>query len=422
VKFDTTENKSGGVEMKGRILTVSVIMILFLLMTGCGKKEKIDYFKYASYDDFVSTSGEYSTAYNIYIQGKLLSTEVMYLDDVPYLVAIVQESGNKEWICRIGAAGCYTDEVLADYVGKKLTFFGDYVSKYDGKPILQLNLSSSNEHCVRKVGLLEPTTVDICVKDDFVATENYMINWCEVNCKNVIYEKAKSDGKAGTYKSTGLIKRASKTSITLVQRENGIFYTGNIYPDNKNYWISDFSKAADLEEGTAISVYYTINEKGHVTPVGYSISKEKLNFTLDDAKVATSEEVLINKEYAYGEHGTIELDLLKNKQDGTYTLMSSATVDSIANALIEIVYFEMYFENIDMNYTISTILNDSKAFILISNKNGTTTIAGSEADGTVVMSAPSWFDESNFTDDGQGESIAVLTDMMKNFTEEIGKL
>jgi hypothetical protein len=102
--------------------------------------------------------------------------------------------------------------------------------------------------------------------------------------------------------------------------------------------------------------------------------------------------------------------------------MSSATVDSIANALIEIVYFEMYFENIDMNYTISTILNDSKAFILISNKNGTTTIAGSEADGTVVMSAPSWFDESNFTDDGQGESIAVLTDMMKNFTEEIGKL
>ena len=309
------------------------------------------------------------------------------------MTALVKEGADKEWICIIGQAGRYSDAVLEDYYGKKVDCFGEYYSKIDDKPALELILVDDN-YCINDARGKNL----IASGDDLVATEEYLIKWSNDNLEDIAIDD--TENKTGTYKSTGVIKSIYTTdsmySIDLVQCINDTYTVSYITESyNPPFEICDMKGLSNYHEGDGITLYYVINDIGHRFILGYDDSNP--SFTLDDYSESTSYDEVLSKEYTVN-NCSFFITELKNRQDGTYSVRYEIEGED-EKEVGELCLFthslaESIKEDSQIGYSILGTVKNSGASVFISNSANSESyvISGVDSDGTSSpLAPPSWY-------------------------------
>ena len=355
------------------------------MLSGCSTEpETISYYKYTKYDDYKTTASEEEKGHSVYVAGKLISTEIMDINDAPYLVANVQEGKDKNWVCVIGQAGQYSDASLADYFGKKVRCFGDYNGKVDGAPSLKLS-EHSDEYCINAAN-----NEIIATNETLRASEDYAKSWFDSNADEVIYSEEKNKGKTGSYKSTGIVNHISSgdkiVTIELIQKADDTYYSSLI---NESFWGEPIESILNkYDEGDAVTVYFVIDEDGHDVPLCYD--KANVDFLLTDYENEASDDIVAKKTYEWGSNGEVTLAVFEDKQTGERSVWASIEGNTEVDALGAYYYYLVNFEKVDADVTILASVPSGKQFISYIRNDGRETIMGTERDGSTTFSTPQW--------------------------------
>ncbi len=395
----------------------TIISICLMILTGCGSPEKIDSFKRASYDEYTNTtSKEYSNWSSIYITGTLKNTEVMKIDDIDYLVANVEEAKDKNWICIIGQAGVYSDEILGDYIGKKLRFFGEYQSPIENKQVMKFY--NTSKYCIK-------TTNDKVVADPtgLMASREYATNWIDKNGIESRYDVIKdlSDKIPGVYVSRGLcILDGNDNLFKFVQKgEDGLYHDCYVSYDceHDDGTISE----AGIQTGEGISIYYYVNENGFLKNLFFS-KYSGVGFNLDDFENQTEKEIILTKDYQWKEEGNVKLSAYypsrQDKSNYAFDVVIDASTEKDAISATNL--FLNFFDKLKLEESSLVVkIHGTNANIIYYRTPKITIITGEEYDGTVVDTIPSWLDLEKVNQEEYTDIISGLSSIMNDFLDNL---
>lgn len=390
-------------------------MPLSMILSGCtSEPDKISFYKFARYDDYNTTASDVADSSSIYISGKLKSTEIMEIEDAPYLVAMIEERKNKDWIVVIGQGGLFSDDVLGDYIGKKVHCFGRYNGKKNGYPSIELSMTS-DDYCINTT-----SNEIIASKDTLRATTDYAERWFEGNADEVIYSEAEKEGKTGSYKSTGIIQHLygdDKAYFTLVQKKGNDYFESSVSEALGSDGLE--SLLNKYEEGDTIVVYFIIDEKGYDIPLCYD--KAKVDFTLEEYENEAGSQLIGKKTYDWGNNGEVSLAMLEDPQVGSITIYASIQGDTETDALAAFFFYYAKFESLSSDIMVSAFVVGGEQAITYSRIDGREHVMGAERDGspTLKFKMPDWASSNTDAADKASEMYEELNGFLMDFMNSI---
>ena len=398
----------------GRVL---IICVLTVFLYGCGEKEKIEGYKYASYDELASsTSAEYSyVGRDIYIEGALTGFEMKMFDDIEYLTANVKESEGKNWIVRIGQTGTCSDAKLTDIIGTKVRCFGDFLTNEGGTPVLVLN--TEGDCCIQKC----KGNKTICTAEDLKPTPTYVRKWYEDNAEEVIvddvYDVVAKIKKPGAYMSSGIIQGLDDGCeyFSLYQKDGDKFEFALIYFEEDPLTVSSLEDIKkDMKDGDAIKIYYVVDEKGTMHVIDYHSTTVNYTYNPDELKAET----VFEKEYAWGDDCSITYKVLYN-YDKTYHYNIEAVAKDYDSANAASFWYLLVFAENDASFALTVKIKDSKEGYMMLRSGSLQNELWWDKNGDVIIHSPSWFNVSGTTDPVAKAMIDII-DIDNLFEEDYG--
>lgn len=398
------------------ISRVLIICVLTMFLYGCGEKEKIGGYKYASYDELAtSTSVEYSyEGRDIYIEGTLTGFEMMMFDEIEYLIANVKERDGKNWIVRIGQAGTCSDARLTDLIGTKIRCFGDFLKKEGSTPVLVLNTEGDN--CIQKCKGDKTTYT----AEDLKPTSVYVLKWYGDNTEEVIiadvYDVLAKIKKPGAYMSSGIIQGIDgREYFSLYQKDGDKFESTLIYFEEDPLSVSSLQDIKkDMKDGDAIKIYFVVDEKGRMHVIDYHSTTVNYTYNPEELKAET----VFEKKYAWGDDCSIRYKVMYN-YDKTYHYDIEAVAKDYDSANAACFWYLLVFAENDAGFTLTVKLKDSKEGFMMIRSGSLENALWWDKTGEVIIKSPNWFNVSETTDPIAIAMIDVI-DIDNLFEEDYG--
>lgn len=398
-----------------RLLIVCILTVFFC---GCGKKEKIESYKYASYDEFAtSTSAEYSYAgWDIYIEGTLTGFEMMMFDDIEYLTATVEESKGKEWIVRIGQAGTCSDAELTDSIGTKIRCFGEFLKNEGDNPVLVLNLE--DEYCIQKCRNNET----LFTAEDLKPSSRFVMKWYDANADEAIvgdvYDVLAKVKKPGAYISSGIIDSLDDgdDTFTLYQKDGDKFVYSFIHLEEDPLSVSSLQDIKkEMKDGDAIKLYFIVDEKGFMHIIDYSTTTLSYTYNKEDSTA----QVLFEKKYDWGDSGYISYTVLYQKAENRYSYRINALADDYDSVNAAAMWYITTLFNKRIFAIQINIVDSNEGVLLMSLKEGEADSMWYDKSRNASFDAPSWFNITETTDSITKAMIEVI-EIDNQFEEDYG--
>ena len=397
----------------------SAILLCFitLFLVGCGEKEKIGGYKYASYDTFASsTSMEYSYAGNkIYIEGTLTGFEMMDFDGLSYLIANIKEKDDKNWIVRIGQAGTCSDANLVEHIGKKVRCFGEYLKKQDNKAVMVLHVDT--EYCIQTV----KGDKTICSAENIKPTSIYVNKWYEDNAKEVIVEDV-YDGLTkvkvpGAYISEGIIDSLDDgdDTFTLYQKKGDVLVYSFIHIDDDALCITPLQNIKKMKDGDAIKLYYVIDENKNMYVIDYCKTSVDYTYNKEDSVAQT----VFEKTYDWSDgcSATYKVTYTESNKKNTIYVDTICTNHDTAKAALMIYINKLEESGMEYLFTMK---------IPSTNEGYTRMKLGKLSDqfwydtnGEVSTDIPTWFSDTEISDECTLATMDIL-EIDKQFEGDYG--
>lgn len=396
---------------------VLILCVLTMFLSGCGEKEEIEGYKYASYDEFASsTSAEYSYAgRDVYIEGILTGFDMMAFDEIDYLIANVKESEGKNWVVRIGQAGTCSDARLTDQIGTKIRCFGDYLKNEGDTPVLVLNIEG--DYCIQKC----KGNKTICTAEDLKPTPTYVRKWYEDNAEDVIvddvYDVLAKIKKPGAYMSSGIIQGLDEGGeyFSLYQKDGDTFKNALIYFEEDLFTVSSLQDIKDkMKDGDAIKIYFVVDEKGAMHVIDYHSTSVNYTYNPDELKAET----VFEKKYAWGDDCYVIYKVLYN-YDKTYYYDIDVLAKDYDSANAASYWYLLVFAENDAGFVLRVKIKDSNEGFMMLRSGSLENALWWDKTGEVIIKSPSWFNVSETTDPVAIAMLDVI-DIDNLFEEDYG--
>lgn len=388
-----------------------------MFLYGCGEKKDIEGFKYVSLNEIVSsTSAEYS--YNnkkIYVEGSLSGFDIITVEDIQYVAAKIKE-GDNNWIISLGQFGTCSDENLSQYVGEKVRCFGKFIGKTDDGYLIELN--QDDKYMIQK------GSKTICDSQSLKPSIKYIDEYYDNNAPDVNLESYDSK-VVGVYRCDGMVDDNSGESITLYQEDGDYYSKSTVEFKNGDSCVIPISDISKFKNGDGIRIYFVIDKNKQQNIIYY----RKIPLFWDDDLTAVKEKndkienasssQVFEKEYPWGEDGSIKYYVLYNEIENKYQYRIDVLAKDMDGLTAAATWYILRFSETDREHSLTIKVKGRKESVMLVDAGTVKNLLWTDSAGNVLTEQPNWF---NLSEPSEGSALAIgdVIDIDSKFEEDYG--